>query len=1277
MSQSVFTKWLRRLGWALLVLVALGIIFHRPIFFEGTRYFIVRAAQQQNLDIEYEMDGSIFTTLRVKNLVATPQEEGPVRRLEIELLKLRYSLWDLMRDGLPAFLKELELHNAYIDIAPEQDLPPEKEQQPQQFKFPALFPEKLIISNLNVIIRNNDKITQVEDFDLTLLPESRGELRVEHLNIPGLLEWNNVSASTSYEDRRLELYSLQVSQGIAINKLVLDMSKLSEQQLGIKFDGDLFEGSVLAEIQIKDLNASNQMEARVEASKIDYAPLANMFNLPKEFAGRLDNLRLDFSGTPTQPQTWTIDLFSSVQQIKFQQLSIAGFTLDVETKQGAGTLNATTTADVQPRLQVQSKFVLPKELNNFHKLQSDTQFFIADAQLDHFTAFKGAVNAEATIATEDGTATGTAQIDSSSIQGDQWALTDSSATVDFTFPLKTLEQASILSSSSGSVQSRISTLNYQGYGADDIILQANLADKLLTVKTLEFSRGSNKAQISGTYRLPDESEKWSSQPYNLKFDISASDLSQFAESQVSLQGVLNASGTVSQTKNIRDGQATISGKNIFIRDIPIRSISLNAELDDDRIHVEPLDIVFDDANKLSGKLTAQRTENFIYSAEVTARLRDLSIFDPLLGNVETSEGLGGSLLLFYDGKGDLNAGEHTGFANLDLEDARYKNLSNINLHLSADFSPQYINIPDFYLSLPQAQLMTSLFWKNDVLQGINMVLQQKSQELVTGSFTVPFHLQHISNLQQLIPPDGQLSADLRTRNLPLELVFEMLQLPPAPLAGSLNLDISAKGSINNPDIVLRAEADGLVSSQMPDLAPASLTSTLNVNGSRVTLDGTVQQSSLGSGTLSATTSLDLQQLVYSKSIDQNAAVSGRANFPSIQLAVLSKLTTAVRQSNGTASLQVQVDGTLSQPTINGSIAANMDALRMANPKIPVVSGLTLNAAFRENQLSIPTFTATVGGGQISLTGTVGLEQISNPLLDLQLESNNVLVLQNDDLTVRINTDLAAEGPWEAASVTGSIALTRSRFFRTIDILPIGLPGRPAPKPPSSPGRVSFPELFHDWTFDVSITTADPFIIDSNMAEGRITADLKLGGSGKEPWLDGTAFIEELETSLPFSTLKIESGQVFFNRQDPFVPRLNIQGTSTIRQYDVQVNIRGTTRDPEATFNSNPPLPQSEIVSLLATGMTTTELSEDPNALAGRAAFLLGKKLYHKLFGNDTPLDNDSFLGRAELDVGVTDPITGREATSLRIPVSDHIVLIGGVDVAGHYRGQVKYLIRFR
>src|SRR5690606_24893374 len=113
-----------------------------------------------------------------------------------------------------------------------------------------------------------------------------------------------------------------------------------------------------------------------------------------------------------------------------------------------------------------------------------------------------------------------------------------------------------------------------------------------------------------------------------------------------------------------------------------------------------------------------------------------------------------------------------------------------------------------------------------------------------------------------------------------------------------------------------------------------------------------------------------------------------------------------------------------------------------------------------------------------------------PVFDLAFGTRNALVMQDEAITLRISSRIGVKGPLDAATVSGDVFVTRSRFYKDIDILPIGLPGRPAPQPPEAPpapGLVDPP--LRDWKFDIAIRTADPFLVQGNLANGRVLIDL--------------------------------------------------------------------------------------------------------------------------------------------------------------------------------------------
>jgi hypothetical protein len=272
------------------------------------------------------------------------------------------------------------------------------------------------------------------------------------------------------------------------------------------------------------------------------------------------------------------------------------------------------------------------------------------------------------------------------------------------------------------------------------------------------------------------------------------------------------------------------------------------------------------------------------------------------------------------------------------------------------------------------------------------------------------------------------------------------------------------------------------------------------------------------------------------------------------------------------------------------------------------------------------------------------------------------------------------GPLASASVTGDIGITQSRFFKQIDILPLELPGKPAPPPPPAPPAnpsIDSPPL-RDWKFALKIHTKDPFLIHGNLANGSALVDLTIGGTGKAPTLEGSVRIENFVASLPFSNLNVTNGFVYFTKDDPFVPNLNIQATSTMQDYNINVYIYGTASDPKTVMSSEPPLRQEDIVSLLATGATTSNLNSG-TGIAGRAAVLLLQSVYHKVFKSKPPAgaDNESFSSRFKVDVGGVDSRTGQQEVSSSFKLSKQLYLVGDVDVGGDLRGTIRYLIRFK
>jgi TamB, inner membrane protein subunit of TAM complex len=1278
-------RWLRRIFLVLLALFVALAIFHRPLFFEGTRYFIVRAAKQQHLDLSYDISGSIFTTLSISNLQAIPTEPGPIQRLEIGMINLRYSLIGMIRNGLPGLLQLVEARNIYIDITPGEPLPPEKEQAPQQFKFPALFPDLLNIENLNFIARGPKGNTELAGLFLSLLPDRPGTLKVQTVDIPGVHRWTDISGHTTFRDRNLVLTDLRVGAEISLRTFNLDASKLDDAELGVGLDGTLFDAPTTITAKISDLNGANRLNVKADSSGLSFDKVWKYLNLSVPFHATLERLALTFEGEPGKPSGWTGQGEVQLSGTAYDRQPLGSLTLSISLADKRAKLKVADRLDQDNRIDLEADLELPEKLEDFAKTSGSGRLEIFAPDLVALPLPLDVIG-DLTVNTDfqlaNGKVSAQSVLDSSNLAVRGAELTETHFAVHAARDLTTKPDAPFFETLVSRIDGGAKSLRFQNYVVDSLNLALASNEAEVSLERLTLAKAANTVSLNATYSLPADLKSWEAQPLKFDLTVEAPELSAFVapESTASLNGVLKIVGKGNARDRTYNGDFVITGRNVEVQGLPIRTIDAHLQVADNRAQFSQLEVIFDDKNSIRGGANMQLAEPFSYGGSLDVQLKDLSLFQPLLDYEALPPKLGGSLQVTWQGKGELRAPQHTGNALIELTAGQFGDLKDLSARATASYSPQFINVPELRASAGNfGEAILSLFWKDNRLSLSNLSVRQKKLVLLEGSAEIPLHLAEANQPDRLIPDSEPLKLALRSKDLDLRTLFLQLGEKNPPVTGAINLEVNAEGTLD--DLIAKAalRATRVQSTGAEQFAPADGSLDVELRGDRLLLTGEVRQKLIQPLRIVGNVPFDIPSIRKNRQIDPQTPINLRVSMPRSSLDFVSSLVPAIRLSRGTANVDVNVTGTFAQPNLSGGIAADLSALRFADPIIPPIANTILRINFTRDRVTIDRLSVGLGGGSISAGGSISMTPLNNPVLDIRLNGRNALVVQNDMISVRASADLQVKGPLNAASVTGNLFVTRSGFFKDIDILPIGLPGRPAPQPAMQPLLISFPDPpLRDWKFDIAIRTADPFRIQSNLANGRITGNLTFGGTGLEPWLDGSLYVERLTATLPFSQLRIDSSIIYFTRDNPFMPQLDLRGTSNIRDYRINVLITGPLTNPEAIFSSDPPLPQSEIVALIATGSTTRELSGDPNVLAGRAAILLLQKVYRSVFRrNKPPASSDSFLSRVQFDLGAIDARTGKQTATLSIPLSDQLVLVGGLGVGGNFRGQVKYLLRFK
>ena len=833
----------------------------------------------------------------------------------------------------------------------------------------------------------------------------------------------------------------------------------------------------------------------------------------------------------------------------------------------------------------------------------------------------------------------------------------------------------------GKITCQGSSVNYRGLTAQNVNLELTFARDHIEIDkgTIDLD-ASNSINIGGAIDLADPFR------YHLNSKIAFQDLRSFnpflsnyvAGSDLAGKLALNleVSGTAKNVPN--SAQLAITGDQIGFRGLTIQQLAVEGSSANNDVNLSVLKILFDPKNHVDMSGAGKISSKFPYSGRADVDLENLGFLNPLLRALHQDLGLGGRLTINWGGSGELATAtsmEPTNPSNGHLElrgtEITVKQFQHINAEVSGTYQALDGNLPTIKVSSPLGSLAMSLHVNPKILEMTGLIVKTHKHQL-TGTATLPLDFQSGSKIPIAI---GQpISINLQTDKMSLA----DFQTGKPVVDGVGQLTVQANGDTSNPKVAVNIDAADLRSAAASTFAAASLQIAVNLENKNLTLNGTIKQPDIQPLAIAGKLAFDLPQIIKTGTLDENTPIQTTVKWPDTSLSFLRRMIPEIRSIEGRAGVSVDVAGTLAKPSLQGELHTNIAQARARTDLVPPVSNFVAQINFRENRVDFAQLKGEAAGGPFNVSGSIDLSKGTDPKFDIGIHGTQILLTRSDNIIVRSNLDLTIKGPLSAGEVDGRVEITNSRFFQDIDILPLNLPGQPAPQPPKTPPNVSVDTPpFNNWKFNIAVVTKDPFKIQSNLARGSVVINIQAGGTGQKPSVTGYAKIDHLTASLPFSHMDINDSYVNFNSgQNPLDPELNIIGRSTVRDYDITMHIYGPVSNFKILFDSSPPLTQGDIATLLATGATSSEFVQDPSLLAGRAAFLVIRQLYSKIFKGGANQPQQEFLDRLEVDV-IPGQKVGSQDISARFSVTRSWQVVAEFGSIGNVSGQLRYLIRFR
>jgi translocation and assembly module TamB len=288
-------------------------------------------------------------------------------------------------------------------------------------------------------------------------------------------------------------------------------------------------------------------------------------------------------------------------------------------------------------------------------------------------------------------------------------------------------------------------------------------------------------------------------------------------------------------------------------------------------------------------------------------------------------------------------------------------------------------------------------------------------------------------------------------------------------------------------------------------------------------------------------------------------------------------------SSGIVAMKMTVGGTLADPAPQGSFQIVNGALSYAG----VPSGLSeLNGSviFTRDHLHIDTLTARTGGGTVDLKGDA--TYLSSQLnFNLTANGKGVRLRYPPGVSSTADAELHWVGSRSASTLSGEISIEKiavtpgfdfsaylehSRQFSTI---------------------TSANSPLNDIKLDIHVQTAPELQMRTAIARLSGDADLRLRGSVAHPAVLGRVDVLEGQATFHGTRFTLERGDITFANPVAIEPQLNLQASTHVRNYDLNITVTGTPERLNLNYRSEPPLPKSDIIALLALGRTNEESAQ--------------------------------------------------------------------------------------
>lgn len=402
-------------------------------------------------------------------------------------------------------------------------------------------------------------------------------------------------------------------------------------------------------------------------------------------------------------------------------------------------------------------------------------------------------------------------------------------------------------------------------------------------------------------------------------------------------------------------------------------------------------------------------------------------------------------------------------------------------------------------------------------------------------------------------------------------------------------------------------------------------------------------------------------------------------------------------ASGATTFQVEAHGPLQNPGLRGRVDFQNGSLALGD----VPNGLSQihgTLEFNQDRLEVRSLTAMSGGGQLGVTGYLAWQR--GLYADLRVSGKGIRIRYPAGVSSLADAELHLQGLENNLLLGGSVLITRLSVSPDLDIAALAAQANSvqAIVPPDAPSN--------HIRLDVRITSSPQLNFQNSVAKLAGDVDLRLRGTVATPSLLGSVQITEGSALIAGTRYELERGAVSFTNPVRIEPLIDLSASAHVSDYDITLGLHGTPAKMSVTYRSDPPLPEADVVALLALGRTTdqqrlyTQQQEQEasnpatDALLGGALNATVSSRVQKLFGAGSVKIDPNYVGvlgnstsRIIVEEQVGRDLTLTYATNVdttqqqllqaEIAINRHVSVLVARDESGVFSMVVKATRRYR